>query len=492
MTVSDDLALLLQACEQEPVHAPGCIQPHGCLISLSGDLRTVEQVSVNLSDYLGITAEEALVMTPQALLGTRALERIRHALEEAYRPRALVERRPSQGRLRRFHIVPYRSEGRVVLEWEPIATQAARWLLNAVTEWQATLPSLETPADLFRALTERLRELSGHERVVVYGFDEAWNGSVIAESRSDGIESFLHHHFPASDIPAQVRALYDVQPVRSFPDVAASPVPLLAPLVSEGCDDRRLDLSPGYLRAIAPIHQTYLANMGVAASLSLAMHVGGKLWGLVACHSRMPTPLSPALRDTMNAIVQASAIWLGQLHSREEAALFARINDSRDLVSSERGLLQSPADLVARHGEHWLSLFSACGLAMLWEGDIARVGRLPDDAALVAMCQWLAHHHGTRGSWNSQALGETPLASWYSEPICGLLAVPLPIARVPRQLELSGTRRDPSGVVVFRAHLWPARRAAPHRPAHARLVVAVSRGAAEHPCLGRPARQGSG
>ncbi|WP_416138755.1 diguanylate cyclase [Halomonas sp. HK25] len=432
MTTSDDLARLLQDCEREPVHAPGGIQPHGCLVSLSGDLRSVELVSANLSDYLGVGAEEALAMTPRTLLGAGALERIRHALEEAYHPRALVVRRPSRGRMRCFHVLPYRSEDRVVLEWEPIAIQEDPWLLAVVTEWQAMLPRLETADDLFRALTERLRKLSGHERVMVYRFDEAWNGSVIAENRSDDIAGLLHHHFPASDIPAQVRALYDHQPVRSFPDVAASPVLLLAPEERKGGSERLtptgLDLSPGYLRAIAPVHQTYLANMGVAAALSLAMHVEGKLWGLVTCHSRMPMPLSPALRDTMRAIVQDSAIWLGQLHSREEAALLARIDDSRDLASGDEGQLPNPADVLARHGEQWLSLFSACGLAMLWDGGIARVGRLPDDAALGAMCQWLAQHHGTRGSWHSQALGETPLAAWYAEPLCGLLAVPIPIA----------------------------------------------------------------
>ena len=43
---------------------------------------------------------------------------------------------------------------------------------------------------------------------MVYRFDRDWNGEVIAEQRRGDLNPFLGLHYPATDIPAQARALY--------------------------------------------------------------------------------------------------------------------------------------------------------------------------------------------------------------------------------------------------------------------------------------------
>ena len=48
------------------------------------------------------------------------------------------------------------------------------------------------------------------------------------------------------------------------------------------------DLSLSVTRAVSPIHIEYLKNMGVGASLSISIIIGGKLWGLFACHHYGP------------------------------------------------------------------------------------------------------------------------------------------------------------------------------------------------------------
>ena len=43
------------------------------------------------------------------------------------------------------------------------------------------------------------------QRVLVYRFDDDWNGEAVGESRDDTYPSLLGLRFPASDIPAQAR-----------------------------------------------------------------------------------------------------------------------------------------------------------------------------------------------------------------------------------------------------------------------------------------------
>jgi light-regulated signal transduction histidine kinase (bacteriophytochrome) len=140
-----------------------------------------------------------------------------------------------------------------------------------------------------------VRGLTGFDRVMVYRFDPDWNGEVVAEERRDDLEPFLGLHFPASDIPAQARALYLRNWLRLIPDARYAPVPLVPERNPH--DGRPLDLGASTLRSVSPVHLEYLANMGVIASMSVSLVDRGRLWGLIACHHyagpHRPTPGRP-------------------------------------------------------------------------------------------------------------------------------------------------------------------------------------------------------
>src|SRR5690606_31120905 len=106
---------------------------------------------------------------------------------------------------------------------------------------------------------------------------------VVAEALADGQHSFLNHHFPASDIPKQARAVYVGNLVRVIPDVAYVPMPL-----RPDWRGAPLDMSDGVLRSVSPVHLQYLRNMGVGASMSVSVVKDGVLWGLIACHHPDP------------------------------------------------------------------------------------------------------------------------------------------------------------------------------------------------------------
>ena len=75
-------------------------------------------------------------------------------------------------------------------------------------------------------LARDVRAVTGYDRVMVYRFDPEWNGEVIAEDRRDDLEPFFGLRYPASDIPAQARALYATNWMRIIPDATYAPVPL--------------------------------------------------------------------------------------------------------------------------------------------------------------------------------------------------------------------------------------------------------------------------
>lgn len=425
-----ELEAALEICEREPVHIPGAIQPHGALIAMDEQLEVVRQVSANLESIVGVPAEDALAMTPERLFTRRWFDQVSSQLDSPDRYGALIVSLRIRGRARRFQLLPYRSGSRVVAELEPIPGKPERSLFGALADWQTDLSGHTTREGLLRALTDLVRELAGYDRVMVYQFDEDWNGSVIAESLADGADSYLRHHFPASDIPAQVRRLYSIQRVRDIPDAAAEAVPLV-PAV-DPVDDPPLDLSRGILRAVAPIHVSYLTNMGVAASMSIALHLDRRLWGLLACHAMSPNILSPPLRDALRTIVQTACVQLELIQAREEAALLQRANDSRDVLVGQRGEFAQPEELLARHGRDWLQVFRATG-AVLAAGDrSASVGTVPDSESIDGIVAWLGKHHSGELAWSSRELGRTGLAE-LCEPAraAGLLAVPLPIHDSP-------------------------------------------------------------
>lgn len=425
-----ELQSALEACEREPVHIPGAIQPHGALIAMDEQLQQARQVSANLESIVGVAVEDALAMTPERLFTRRWLDQIRTQLDSPNRYGALMVSLRIGGRARRFRLLPYRSGSRVVAELEPMSGHPERWLFGALADWQAELSGYTTRDGLLGALVALVRDLAGYDRVMVYQFDEDWNGSVVAESCSEGANSYLGHHFPASDIPAQVRRLYSIKRVRDIPDASAEAVPLVPAI--DPVDDSPLDLSRGILRAVAPTHATYLANMGVAASMSIAMHLDRRLWGLLACHAVSPNVLPPALRDGLRAMVQTACFQLELIRAREEAVLIQRANDSRDMLVDQRGEFSEPEDIVVRHGPAWLEVFRAGGAVLLAGDRVATVGEVPDAESIKAIVDWLGKHHSGELAWSSNELGRTDLAA-FCKPVraAGMLAVPLPI-RNPR------------------------------------------------------------
>ena len=84
-------------------------------------------------------------------------------------------------------------------------------VLQIMDKLESYLATKDTIQKLSEAVVKVIRQIIVFDRVVVYQFDDEWNGECIAESLNPfykDLQSLLGLHFPAGDIPAQARHLY--------------------------------------------------------------------------------------------------------------------------------------------------------------------------------------------------------------------------------------------------------------------------------------------
>ncbi|MBJ7275840.1 hypothetical protein JHC43_05100 [Marinobacter salarius] len=196
-----EIEAALAVCDSEPVRIPGAIQPFGILIRLDRELTCVQQVSANIEAFLGVSVHESLSVSPQMLLGKKVHRSLREGLVDSDQlPPGLVVSREVQGKALRLHVAAFRSGNSVVVELEPVEPGTRYRWLSLVNEHLKKLVNTNTEAAVLDELVAAVRSITGHDRTLVFRFDEHWNGRVVAESHNERLSSMLNHHFPASDI----------------------------------------------------------------------------------------------------------------------------------------------------------------------------------------------------------------------------------------------------------------------------------------------------
>lgn len=272
---------------------------------------------------------------------------------------------------------------------------------------------------LCRQAARTFRELTGYGRVMIYQFIDSDAGVVVGESLDDESSSFMNHHFPASDIPKQARALYIRNKIRVIPDV--SYVPQTIRSASE--DLRDLDLSDSTLRGVSPVHIQYLKNMGVAASASISIVKDGVLWGLVACHHHEPREISLNVRIACRAIAGSLA---RQIRAKEEAELYRerlRLRSQEETVLSKLGDDGSLDAFFERSGRELAKLLGADGFAAAQGRDLFTFGKCPDDIDIRAIADYVRKPAAMQPIASHSLKTRIDGAEAYADRASGLLAV---------------------------------------------------------------------
>lgn len=421
----------LTACDREPIHAPGAIQPHGLLLVAEPSTLKLLAVAGDVEARLGLTewAGERL----EDVIGADFALRTKDS--PANRPPVYLGRfRSSQGEA--FDVSAHRAAVGVVVELEPVeaSPRAGGVLLGEIEAVATAFERAPTVEELCGVAAREFRRITGYDRVMIYRFLDDDSGQVLGEDRAPNMRAFLHHRFPATDIPRQARALYLRNLVRVIPDVGYEPAPLR---FADGRDPR-VDISDAGLRSVSPIHVQYLKNMGVAASASASIIKDGVLWGLAACHNATPKPIAFDQRAAARAVAGAFG---RQLRVKDDTDAFRERVRLRSFQDDLVALLSREGSLegaISNHVDEIRRALGGDGVAILRGRDLLTSGRCPADREIRALAQWSLKRGAEQVFATDRLIEVYPTAASFEGVGAGLLAVTLSMS-------------DPWVVLWFRA-----------------------------------------
>nr|WP_294916246.1 histidine kinase dimerization/phosphoacceptor domain -containing protein [uncultured Neokomagataea sp.] len=405
----------LTTCDKEPIHRPGAIQSYGLL--LVADAQTLQVISG--------AGELEKRLTPQ-WLGQTLPSLLSQPSEIFLSPSSASALSVQGDKGEHFTIIVHQIDTYIVVELEPSTTHFpfTTHLLNEIDSISERFERSPNITTLCRQGADAFRKITGFDRVLLFQFLENGDGRVVAESRNELFPSLMHHHFPASDIPKQARALYLKNRVRSIPDAHTNATPL-RPALPELAT---LDLSTVQMRAISPIHLQYLMNMQVTASASVSLIIDGALWGLITCHHATPHFLTRDLRTFCRTF---SGIMSRQLHAKEELTAFQerlRSKNILDNIASELTTRETLDATLRTKLYSFMKLIPCDGFAIISAETITRQGTLPPDNILHEVQSWLTKH-SPAGLYTHTRFQDVypPAASW-PDQMAGLTTITLPFA----------------------------------------------------------------
>jgi chemotaxis family two-component system sensor kinase Cph1 len=405
--MNDLVSAQVESCDLEPIHIPGSIQPYGVML-IAGNQGTIVGYAGAAGDVLGQSLETVVGRSAAAIEQDLPADGIRVVSGASLH---------GQGR----DAIAYRSGGHLVVELTERTDDAEldAAFLSQMEELGATLERTSSLADLSGQAARIFQKLTGYSRVMIYQFVDDNAGVVLGEAISDDSSSFMNHHFPASDIPKQARALYVRNKVRVIADVHYTP----APVISASSELQSIDMSDSMLRSVSPVHIQYLKNMGVAASASMSIVKDGILWGLVACHHHAARNLSLTTRLACQATATALA---RQVKAREESDLYReriRLRSQEDIVLGRLGADDSLEDFFARSGDAIAALLQADGFAAVQGDDLFCSGKCPDAIDVRAVAEHVRRPAAIKPFVTSSLKEQMPAAAQFSAAASGLLAV---------------------------------------------------------------------
>jgi chemotaxis family two-component system sensor kinase Cph1 len=410
-------------CGKLPLHQTNLIQPHGILLIADPNSGEILQASENTEDVFGYPAREIAGKSLGDFLLPATIKLIQElpALNPGHRTPVMLALPGGQYMSTVSHTGTY-----LLMEVEKEKRKEGEvnvFLYQQLKQVMASIDAARTTEETGRIVINELQKLSGFDKIMIYQFDEHWNGDVIAETLVDGMDSYLGLKFPASDIPKQARELYRKTPFRFIPDVNYEPVrlyPVINPL-----SGAFTDLSDSTLRSVAGVHIEYLKNMNVSSSMSTRILVEGELWGLIACHHRSPKYLSYELCSLFELLSQVISAKISVVQKQEffesnhrMQTLYSRLVENIFKSGSmSLGLL--------RHEDDVLELLHADGAALVLNQTVETIGEAPDMEFLEELIMWVRtngdiqsfHHHNLSAQYEP--------AEAYAGQASGLLVLPL-------------------------------------------------------------------
>ncbi|PAM93273.1 histidine kinase [Flavobacterium sp. IR1] len=385
--VNRDIVTLTN-CENEPIHIPGSIQPHGFLLGLTVDWK-IDFVTANTEDFIGLSYTQIIGKGFSEIFGIDAQKNIeKYFLNDESQFVLPIEIDLLE---KRYQLAVHRSNDIYVLEAEPQFCEKENLpdVYSQTIQFVAHMNNTRSLQELCALVADGIQEVTGYDRVMIYRFDDDYNGEVFAENCREDLEPFLGLHYPHTDIPPQARELYLKNQLRLIVDLDYEPVPVFT---TDDKENKNLDLSISILRSTSPIHVQYLKNMGVGATLTISLIHKDRLWGLIACHHYSAKNISPEIR--LAAKLQGQFI-TSQIDLRQSTEEYQVARKTSLALEKLTGL-----DLPLGHEQfqtlvdspYLLQLCNAAGVSISVSDVIYKKGVTPDDDEIKNIVTAITNH----------------------------------------------------------------------------------------------------
>jgi PAS domain S-box-containing protein len=421
MTFDETKRLTLQNCEDEPIRIPGSIQRHGFLLLLDESEENVVAASDNAEEFLGVPLKLILGTPIETVLERELVSAVRAADLNSAKSGTLVFLGSFGLNGELYSVVTHCIGQERVLEFERLDRLVKPELMNAViTNFVGLLTKVSGEIELCQAITGQVKDLTNFNRILLYRFDEAGHGTVLAEENDGVLPSYLDLRFPDGDIPRQARELYVSNTVRIIPNAAYVPSPLRG---IAGRAIETLDMSMCLLRSVSPIHLEYMRNMGTLSSMSISIVCEGKLWGLISCHHAVPKTVPYLVRSACDLLAKMVATQLLTIRTADkfdrtvhfhgvQRRILTHIAAEYDYIATMKTQI---ADLIL--------VTDAEGVSLVSDGYCAVAGNTPPEEMILRLVEWLDAKPGVLLFESSNLSQTIPWTDEISGVASGFLAV---------------------------------------------------------------------
>jgi two-component system, chemotaxis family, sensor kinase Cph1 len=179
--------------------------------------------------------------------------------------------------------------------------------------------------------------LGEYDRGMVYRFNDDFSGEIVHEIKHDHItSSYKGMRFPSSDIPLSARELYIRNGVRYIHNTELETVPIVSNF------GEPVDLTQCRMRGVSKPHIIYMRNMGAMSSVSLAIIVNSKLWGLFAFHAyKKPNKPSLHQRIACETIISMVSVRIEAIVKKEQSSRIIQLGEKLRKLNPNQSVIQN-------------------------------------------------------------------------------------------------------------------------------------------------------
>lgn len=360
-------------CDQEPIHICGEVQEYGFLIGTQNSKITF--YSENIVHLFDIDQKLIVGNDIRIFFGDLGLDINWENFSENHE----LAIQHIHYKDEEFTLSIHKNDGYTFYEIEKVFPNHK---INKEYKAIQNILKITDNENIWKVLLEEIQTIIDYDRAMIYQFLYDGSGEVIEESVKPGLESYLHLHYPESDIPAQARALYLKNPVRITSHASGKTYPIL------GTPKERIDLTYSVTRATSPVHLQYIKNSGMEASFSTSIIINGVLWGMVACQNSIPKHLDLQSRLLVETLTRTSANAYASYKSLETLQDYQSSNLSnfslrQNLLSEEnfgKGLENNIDDVMKTAG--------AEGMIIKINNEILTHGNVPSLSDIDKIINW--------------------------------------------------------------------------------------------------------